>query len=254
MKSHPLHAIIVDDEKEARDGLQAIIDQYIDGVEVLGRAANVEEARPLINQTTPDIVFLDIIMPGGNSFQLLENINHYEFEIIFTTAYNDYAIRAIKFSALDYLLKPIDIEELQHAIQKARENLNKGVSSSTSSIEELQTNLDIASFGKVAIPTSDGLNIVQTQNIVYVEASGSYSRLHFSDSSESLLVSKRLGEFEELLQAKPFFRVNRSYLININCVAKYTRTDGGFVIMSDGAAIDVPSKTKNKLLATLGQL
>lgn len=248
-----LTALIVDDEKNAREGLSSMINQYIPDIKVVGQAASAQEASDIINTSPPDIIFLDIIMPGGNGFELLKEYSEHHFQVIFTTAYKDYAIQAIKFSALDYLLKPIDVGELQEAVQKARQNIQMGVSNSHSSFQELETNLTISSFGKVAIPTSEGLNIIQTQKILYIEASGSYSQIHFTDNSDSLLISKRLGEFEDLLKHQPFFRINRSYFININCIEKYVRGYGGYVVMSDGAAIDVPSKNKNKLLTALEQ-
>ncbi|MFT3933112.1 MAG: response regulator transcription factor [Chitinophagaceae bacterium] len=196
-------AIIIDDELRGRFALRQKIANYCPDVTLLGEAGNGEEGLRLIEQAQPEIVFLDIEMPGMNGFDMLQQLGHKQFHLIFTTAYNHYAIKAIRFAAFDYLLKPVDIEELRGAIQKIKQE--KEQPSTIDRLQALQHNLQHKqSLNKIAIPDKKGLHIFNVNDIIHIEAQSNYSIFHFVNGTK-LTVSKTLKEFEEMLPADSFF-------------------------------------------------
>jgi two-component system LytT family response regulator len=236
-------AVIVDDELDAIESIKLILAENIDFIEVVGTAQNVDDARRIIQTTDPNIVFLDIEMPGGSGFEVLEGLPERNFQVIFVTAYNQYAIKAFKYSAVDYILKPIDIDELVNAVCKIKSANNHNVEDK---INLLLENVKSSKPDKIALSTSESIEFVRIADIVQIHAEGSYSTLKLSDQSE-LLVSKNLGEFESLLEDHPFYRTHQSHLINLLHVRKITRL-GNEIVMEDGSVAFLSRRKKNQFL------
>ena len=219
-----IKAILVDDEKSARQTLTKLIEKYCTDVQIVGHAENVDEAERIILQSNPDIVFLDIEMPEKNGFELLELFKSPNFEVIFTTAYQDYALKAFRYAAIDYLQKPIDFRLLIQAIgrykQKAENRFQK------ERYELLMSNMHFNNkeMDKIAIPTSSGFKFTQVSDIVYCKANGVYSEIHLLDGTV-ISGSKSLKEIEELLPNELFFRCHKTYLINTNHCVEYNRAE-----------------------------
>jgi len=243
-------AIIIDDEKKCISLLEKMIRQSLPDVNILATATQSEEGIKLIRQHEPDLVFLDIEMPKKNGFEVLDATKDIPYEIIFTTAYNQYAIKAIRFSALDYLLKPVDADELTYAIQRYK---SKHVSDTRQQqIEMLFSNLKNLSqpFHKISVATLEGVIFINTSDILYCEATGSYTILYLGNG-EKLTTSRSLKDFEELLYEHSFFRIHHSYLININEMKRYIKGDGGSVIMSNNVELPVSKRKKEEFLKKL---
>ncbi|MBS1910840.1 MAG: response regulator transcription factor [Bacteroidetes bacterium] len=246
-----IEAIIIDDERIGRETLRSLLEQCCPSVHVAGMADSVASGREMIEKCSPDLVFLDIEMPFVNGFELLATLPEKTFEVVFTTAYDQYALRAIKAAALDYLLKPIDRDELIAAVAKAEQKLG-GKRTLSQNIEVLLANLRHASpeHSKIALPTDDGLILVQMSDIIRCEADGNYTRFHLV-RDEQILVSRTMKEFDTILGEKDFLRVHHSHLVNMAHVRKYLRGEGGFVIMSDSATIPVSRRRKDELIRRL---
>lgn len=248
-----MKAVIIDDEKHCREVLTTLIGKYCPDVEVAESFTNGAEALQLIEKINPDILFLDIEMPGMNGFEFIERCTLKNFEIIFTTAYNEYAIKAIKHSALDYLLKPIDKNELIEAVEKVKQqNAHK----TSSRVEQLLSSLNLKKEPKrFAVPTLEGLIMLNSEEILYCESDGPYCTFHFTTTTKPLLTSKTLKEAEEVLQGSgDFFRVHHSFLINLKFVQKYIRGEGGEVIMNNGKNIPVARSRKQDFLKVLEKI
>lgn len=247
MEVFVLKAIIVDDERKSRESLKVLINDFCKDVKVVGTAESVSEAIGLIEQYEPDMVFLDIQMNAETGFDLLKKMVQVNFEVIFTTAHSEYAIEAIKFSALDYLLKPIDIEELKNAVKKYK-NKRSG-NSISKKIENLIENFksNHSDSFKMALPTAEGLVFVNLTDITYLEADGSYTKV-YKNNGEVFMVTKNLKEYEGLLNNKNFFRIHNSYLINLNEVERYVKGEGGYVVMKNGKNLDVSKRKKQAFL------
>ncbi|MBK9106832.1 MAG: response regulator transcription factor [Saprospiraceae bacterium] len=242
-----IRAILIDDEPRSLKLLVNLIGEYCPQVKLLGIATKVEDAFLLIQNNLPDVIFLDIEMQRETGFDLLNRFSKIQFEIIFTTAFEHYALKAIKFSALDYLLKPIDIEELKLAVAKVEQNgqhqkMNKR-------LETFMQNMQLAKTDhyQLALPSSDGLNFIQIQDILYLKSDRQYT-IFYTKTGEKIVTSKNLGEYEDLLKDFNFFRVHHSSLINLNEAKKYLRGEGGSVIMSNGQEIEVSKRKKEKFL------
>lgn len=244
-----IKAIIIDDEHYACQALVALIKKHCPDVDVVAVCNNAKEAVKLVKQLKPQLVFLDIEMPYLNGFEVLEMLAPVEFDCIFTTSYDQYAIKAIRFSALDYLLKPVDPEELKAAIQKL---LNKRKPDLQQQMEILLSRLHQPQkqIARIALPTLDGLQIIPVDTIVYCTASSNYTSLCFKDN-QKLMVSRTLKEIEEMLEEENFLRVHNSSLVNLNEVTRYIRGEGGSLLMSNGATIDVSRSRKEMLLKKL---
>jgi two-component system, LytTR family, response regulator len=244
-----IKAILVDDEYKSRENLKMILEEYCADVAVTGQAGSVSEASELILTLKPDLVFLDIQMKMETGFDLLESLHHIDFDIIFVTAYAEYALKAIKFSAVDYVLKPVDISELQEAVEKVIKRRSKAQNLDKGKLEVLLSNLksDDSENYKIALPTANGLVFVKLKNILYLEAESNYTNFHFADGSK-IMVSRTLKEYEEMLANNGFFRIHKSYLINLNEIREYVRGDGGYVVMSNKMALDVSKRKKEPFL------
>lgn len=246
-----IKAIIIDDEKLVGDSIELIINEYFKDVQIIGKCTSFEEGIRLITQQKPDLLFLDIEMPFGTGFDLLERFTLIDFEVIFITAYSQYALKAIKYSALDYILKPIDINELRSAIKKVSEKKNQSLENKKFNI--LFENLKNKMPTKLAIPCSDGIDYININDIVMISADGRYSTVHVVDK-KPYFVTRNLGEFEELLAESQFFRIHNSYLINLDFVIKYSRKDGGIVEMLDSSKLPISRTKKNDFLDKMKEI
>lgn len=243
-----LKAIIIDDEARGRTALRQKLWDYCPEVSLVGEAENAEEGIQLIAAKDPNIVFLDIQMPRIDGFKMLERLPRKNFQVIFTTAYDQYALKAIKFSAFDYLLKPVDIEELKSAVSRIN---NLQVADTEKKLQLLKENLTAKkSFHKIAISTQQGLSFFEVNDIVYLEAVRNYTSIHFNNHSKRI-ASKTLKDFEELLPSTFFFRIHHSYIININFINKYIKGDGGQVELTNGVHLDVSRRKKEEFLRVI---
>lgn len=245
-----LKCVIVDDEHKSREILRILIEDFCENANVVAQCPTVADAIVAIEEHKPHVVFLDIQMQGETGFDLLEKIKKIDFEIIFTTAYSEYAIRAFKFSAIDYLLKPIDIEELKKSIEKVEKKVNVDFSVR---LEQLVQNLKGGTNHryKLALPSSEGLMFVKVEDIVYCEASSNYTNIYMTDGKKHM-VSRTLKEYEDLLAEQDFFRIHNSFLINLNAIKKYVRGEGGYVVMANDKSLDVSKRKKESFLARIG--
>jgi two-component system LytT family response regulator len=225
-----LKAIIIDDEERARNTLHTLLHTYCPNVQVLAMCANIPEGVMSINQKRPQLVFLDIEMPEYNGFELLSFFRDIDFQIIFVTAYNDYALKAFEVSAVDYLLKPVDIDKLKIAVEKAgkrQDSMNM-----QNKVDVLKDTFKNGQFNKIALPVSEGLLFIEVPDIVYLEAEGAYTNVWLKNGSK-ILVSKKMKFFEEILDARPnFFRSHRSFIVNINYLKKYSKNDSSLLLDS----------------------
>ena len=243
-----LNAIIVDDEPYCCEVLSTLLKRYCPEVEVVAVCSSGEEALKAIRRLQPQIVFLDIEMPQMNGFDMLERLPEINFHLVFTTSYDQYAIKAIRFSAIDYLLKPIDREELQRAVQKVSRQVQKPVAQQLEIL--LQKIHQPGAVNKVALPTMEGLQMVSVDNILRCESDSNYTIIFLKDK-QKLVVSRTLKEIEEMLEDYPFVRVHHSYLVNLNEINRYVKGEGGYLVMSDGTTIDVSRSKKEALLKKL---
>ncbi|SFZ90825.1 two-component system, LytT family, response regulator [Flaviramulus basaltis] len=239
-----LTSIIVEDEETSRDILKNYLKKYCPNVTVLGEAANVEEALVLIRNNDLDLVFLDVEMPYGNAFDLLDKVGDINFETIFVTAYNHYAIDALNAHASYYLMKPISIDELIKAVDYVTEIKTKE--------DALQDQVLIPKTnsvnGKITIPQLDGFEVLNTSDILYCKADDNYTEIYLNNHKKKL-VSKTLKHFEDILSGSSFARVHKSYLVNVNEVVKYIKGKGGSVVLSNGKEIMVSASKKSELLS-----
>jgi two-component system LytT family response regulator len=244
-----IKAIIVEDEQHCVDRLLYLISSYTNTLNIIAICNTVSEGVKATNELQPDLVFLDIEINNQTGFDYLKQITNINFEIIFTTAFENYAIKAIKFSAFDYLLKPIDEDDFKGTIKRLNEKLLQP--SISEQVEVLLHNLNSKEASKrITIPTAEGLIFLDIIDIIYCEADASYTHI-FTTSNSKLTVSKPLKHFENLLQNNDFFRIHSAHLVNLNHVKKYTKGKGGYVTMSNNDAIDVSTRRKNEFLNLL---
>lgn len=236
-----IKSIIVDDEKHGRENLSGILKQYCPEVMVLGEADSVESAIPLIKTYYPDLVFLDIEMPRATGFQLLEHFNDFNFEVIFVTAYDSYAIKAIRFSAADYILKPINYNELQSAVKKVAQRIQ--LKEENERVKQLYRNIHQPQNPRIGLPTADRIEFIEVDKIIRCQGEGNYTNFYFEENKH-LLVAKTLVEFEDLLQEYSFIRVHKTHLVNLKHVVAYVKTDGGTLQLSNGNYVPVSRRRK----------
>jgi two-component system, LytTR family, response regulator len=248
-----LRAIIVEDEFRSRQTLAGMLKLFCKNVEIVGEAENVKEGINLIQNEKPDVVFLDIQMPDGSGFKLLEEIGKINFDVIFTTAYDQFAIQAIKFSALDYLLKPIFQDDLVKAVKKAEESKEK--LDKQEQIDILLGNLKKSSDEphKIILSTAERINVVSVDDILRCESDNYYTFFYFTNGKR-LLISKTLKENEELLKNHHFIRPHKSHLVNTKYIKGFLKHEGGFIIMSDGTNVPVSRRKKESIIDTINHL
>jgi two-component system LytT family response regulator len=241
--------IIVDDEPYSCESLATLLERYCPDIKLLDICYSGADALKAIREQAPTLLFLDIEMPGMNGFEMLQQLPLINFSIIFTTSYDQYAIKAIRFSALDYLLKPVDREELQNAVQKAVHHMQYPV---PQQIEILLQKLNHPTIpvNKIAIPTMEGLRMIAINSIISCASNSNYTILSLKNK-EKITASKTLKEIEELLEDFSFLRVHHSFIVNINEVEKYIKGEGGYLLMSDKTTIDVSRSRKEILLKKL---
>lgn len=245
-----IKAIIVDDEKASRDALKGLLQRYCSNVEVVAEGENVAGGIEVIRLFTPDLVFLDVQMPDGSGFRLLEQLDEISFEVIFTTAFDQYAIKAIKYSALDYLLKPIIPDDLIKAIEKfkQRKTIGRVEESVRTLLENLQSKTQEPK--KIVLNTAEGMHIVLVDDIVRCMSDDCYTHFFFKDGKK-MLISKTLKDNEELLSSKDFIRPHKSHLINLKYVKSFVRNDGGYIVMIDDSQIPVSRRKREEILDIL---
>lgn len=248
----PLRALIVDDEPDARENLRMMLEEHCPEVQVVAQAGSAEQARALIAEHQPSALFLDIKMPGEDGFSLLRSIAHLEIPVIFTTAYDEYALQAFKENALDYLEKPIDPEELKRAVRKLA-RLGADPAAGAAQVSALQALMgDPASplSSRVAVPGRDGLVLIKHEDILYLEASDSYTTV-FTRDGRKTVSSKHIRVFETNLDPKKFFRVHKSYIINLEHLKGFSRGEGNMAVLDNGALIPVSRRRLPDFLAMI---
>ena len=242
-----IKAIIIDDEVHCIDTLSILLADYCPEVEVVDKCMSAKKGMEAIKKLNPELVFLDIEMPVMNGFEFLEQFTEIPFSVIFTTSYDQYAIKAIRFSALDYLLKPIDPKELITAVQKVQE---KKLHPSPEQFRMLMDQVHNRGnkFTRVAVPTSEGFELIPAEEIIYCEADDNYTHL-FLKNKRKIIACRTLKEVEEqLADFASFIRVHHSYMVNLNEVNKYVRGEGGYLVMSDNTTVNVSRSRKDALM------
>ena len=246
-----LKAVVIDDEIHARDTIKHLLKISTSDIAICAESDNVSDGIKVINEQNPDIVFLDVEIIGGTGFDILENLDNIDFITIFITAHNHYAIKAIKFAAFDYLLKPIDMQELKDTLARACETfkVNNG---NDNRFPELKKNL-LGKPDKIALPTENGFSFIKISDIQRCKAESNYTRF-FLHNKTTLLTSHTLLEYEKMLKEYNFIRVHNSHLVNMNHVSGYIKGKGGFVVMSDGAEVEVSVRKKEQFMENFTKL
>lgn len=245
-----INALIVDDEQDSRETLRNYVGKYCPQVTILGECANIIEARSAILKHQPDLVFLDIEMPHGNAFDLLEQWGEINFEIIFITAFSQYAVQAFNLSAAHYLLKPVDIEELEKAVATVEQLLSQKEKLSHANI--LLENMAAlhSQNRKLVLPLMEGFDVIRMSEILYCEAEDNFTRFYFTDGRKTL-ICRNLKFYETALNTFGFFRVHRSHLVNLEYIKRYKKGKGGSVILENEQEIMVANSKKNELMQRL---
>ncbi len=250
-----IRSVIVDDQDTNCQTLQKLIEKYTDGLEVVGVSNSVDDAFELINRVKPDLLFLDIEMAEKNGFELLQMFDDPDFLVVFTTAHADYAIKALKMFAFDYLLKPIGISELKGCIQRIEimqhdQSSKLEIKNRVNMLKEAHSSNDQNGLKKIALPSKEGIEFIEISSIIHCEADRSYSTF-FIEGDRRIVVSKPLKEFEDLLTEYGFFRVHKSNIANLKRVKKYVRGKGGYLIMEDDSHVPVSVRKRESLLKVM---
>ncbi|RDY60202.1 LytR/AlgR family response regulator transcription factor [Flagellimonas nanhaiensis] len=245
-----LNAIIVDDEQHCIDRLTELLQRHKDSIKIISNCKTIEEAEQQIKVTQPDVVFLDVHLNNATGFDLLSLLPKMDFEVVFTTSYDTYALKAFKFSALDYLLKPIASEDLENAVQKIVHN--RSLKETSQKIDVLFHNFKdgIVQPKRMAIPTVEGFTMIEINNIVRFQSDANYTHVH-TVTNKKVTAAKTLKYFEEILGSHNFFRIHKSHLINLSFVDNYIKGKGGYVTLLDGSKIEVAVRRKEELLKRL---
>lgn len=244
-----LNAVIIEDEQKARRILQTLLEEHCPDVKVLDAVEDVPHGVKAIMKHKPDLVFLDVELPGFSGFELTDFIDDIQFEIIFTTAYSQYALRAFEMSAIDYLLKPIQIDQLKAAVEKAKKR--KGHFDGDK-FTVLKDNLAPQGTKRIALPIAEGYLFVEQSEIVYLEADNTYTTIYFTNGNK-VVVSRSLGEFVDLIASPDFYKPHRSYYINLNHIRQYSKQDGGSLIMDNGHTVYIARDKKAEFLSYMQQ-
>ncbi|HTL82367.1 MAG TPA: LytTR family DNA-binding domain-containing protein [Bacteroidia bacterium] len=247
-----IRAILVDDEPKSREVLKTLLGRFCPQVEVLGMAANVEEGKQLIKTIDPQIIFLDVEMPGGNGFKLLDDLEQRSSEVIFVTSYGHYAIPALRYSAIDYLLKPVEVDELVNAVNRAEEKINSG-NSGRETYKLLNANLQQPpSLQKLAIHGVNEIKFAPLKDIIRMQGDNNYTFI-FTSNGEKFHSSRTLKDYEDMLASqRNFIRIHKAHLVNAEHVYSFIKTEGGYVVMSDGSRVEVSRRKKQELMERLG--
>ncbi|MBV9961140.1 MAG: response regulator transcription factor [Parafilimonas sp.] len=241
-----MKTLIIEDEPKNIKILKHFIADYLPNLQIVGEASNVEKAQELYNGLTPDLMFLDIQLSNGTAFDFLDKIIPVSCAIVFITAYNDYAIKAFKYSAVDYLLKPVNINDLISAVKKAEQKI--AGEKINIQLQTLLENINNPLNNKIALPVEGKLIFIGVNDIMYCKAIG-VRTIIYDVLKHNYVTSKSIGEYEEILPNKSFFRIHNSYLVNINFIAKYVKGRGGFIEMHDGTNLEVAARRKDEFLS-----
>ena len=248
--SQQVNTVIVEDEKKSLLTLESLLNKYCPDIHIIGTAEYVKEGLEIIPRVRPELIFMDIAMPDGDAFDLLNQLNRIDFEIVFITAYNEFALKAFEFSALHYLLKPVnhtDLIETLNRYKRIRGNLRIN-----ERIQILNQSLN-KNYDKITLPTNDGLIIIETDKIIRIEASSNYCQFFMTDKS-SIVVSKPLSHFEKILEEMNFIRVHNTHIVNLMYVKKYNKGRGGSIVLKDGSQVSVSASRKKDFLDQLNQV
>jgi len=242
--------IIIEDEEKSVHLLQELISDLAHDLTVCGTASHTESAIQLIETSAPDLVFLDVCIGDGTGFDVLQHLTNRNFEVVFITAYDHYALEAFRFSAIDYLLKPIGMDEFEEAVEKARKRLSAG--KNYNKIEALLHNVlqQVEQCKKINIPTLNGYEFIELHNIVWCRSEGSYTIFHLTNNSK-ITSSRNLGYYEDLLTRSNFCRIHHSVVINLQLIKSYIKGKGGYVIMTDGTELEISQRRKSDFLGRL---
>lgn len=247
-----MKVIIVDDEISSSQVLEKLIGDNLPDLDIVAVSNSASDAVLKLNTIPADLVFMDIELPGMTGFDILEKVPGINFDIIFTTAHSQFGIRAIQFSAIDYLLKPINIDELKEAVERVRvHKLNKVPFDKLKILlENMQNYSNNSPFNRIALPTSDGVKLLHAEDIIHCASSSNYTTIHLKNKTK-LMVSKTLKDIENVLNSNVFCRIHNSHLVNINCIAEVDRGDVNTVVMSDQTKIEVSRRKKDELFKLL---
>ncbi len=247
-----IRAIIIDDEENNRESLRHLIKTYTPHVEIIAFCGSAQAAREAISEHNPNLLFLDIKMPQESGFELLDSLESINFEVIFTTAYDEYGVRAVKASALDYLLKPIEVTELIQAVQKAKVIIDQKLSNTR--MQHLIQNMKDSNHNKtIALSLSDRIEFVEIKSIIRCEADNNYTTFYLKNNLK-YIVSKTLKEFDELLIPSGFLRVHQSHLINLSEVKSFIKSDGGYILMRDDSQVAISRQRRESVLKILTKI
>ncbi len=243
-----LNAVLIDDEVDARTSLRALVDKFCPDIEIIGEANGFKTGVQLIRKKQPQLVFLDIKMQDGTGFQLLDQFPKPDFRVVFVTAFDDFALKAFKYNALHYLLKPIDPDEFEKTLKTVCQFIVKDLyhHQLTSLLESARNN----KFDKLALPTSEGLVFINLEEIIYLQSEGNYT-FFFTVPGERIMVSKTIKNYEQILSADTFYRIHQSYILNVKFVKKYLKEDGGLVLLDSGEKLPLSRRKKEGLLNML---
>ncbi len=244
-----LRVIIADDEQTSRDLIERYVEKYCTDLDVISKAVDAKDAIAQIKKFKPDLVFLDVEMPFGNAFDVLEQTEELDYQTIFITAYSDYAIKALNYSAAYYILKPISIDELVTAVEKVQAMAQED--NFTELKKVLQSNLASDSIERIVLPNQSGFEIIDANQIIRIAGNGNYSDIYLADGKKKT-ISKTLKFFEKLEENKNIIRVHKSHIVNTNYIAAYKKGRGGILVMSDDSEVEVSARLKATLLAVLG--
>ena len=247
-----INSILIDDEQDGIEELQESIAKYCHEINILGAFTNPTEGLHAIRKLNPDLLFLDVQMPGMSGFELLERLSPVNFEVIFVSAFDRYAIKAIRFSALDYLLKPIDIDELMRAVARVKDRKERNSYSIQSALHNNER-LRSGVIEQLAVPSADGIEFFEVKDIIFCKADGCYTTIYLK-GKQPKIVTRVLKDFEDFLSESGFSRVHNSFLINLRHVKRYVRGEGGYVIMTDDHQVDISRRRKDEFLSMLNRL
>ncbi len=244
-----IRTVLIDDEKSSLIILQKLLEKHVPEVEVVATAQSVAEGIKVINETKPDLVFLDISMPDGDGFEVLEKVTYKDFGVIFVTAYDQYAIKAFEFAALHYILKPVRPEDLIEAVNRFKETRGENFEEK---LKLLTQSIGQQKPSKLILPTSSGMHIIDLDDIIRCESSNNYTTFYLKDGKK-IIVSKSIQTYERLLKDSHFCRVHNKHIVNLKYIKKYVRGRGGYVVLANGEQIDVSEGRKKQFLDKLAQ-
>jgi two-component system LytT family response regulator len=245
-----LRAIIIDDESNNREKLRNSVTKHCSEVQIVGEADGVRTGISAIRQLLPDLIFLDIKMDDGSGFDLLNRFDSIEFKVIFVTAYEEYAVRAFRMSAVDYLLKPVDPEELVEAVKRAREQIELNIKSQ---LDALKNNLHTEQSKKIVLKEADNIHLINIEDIIHCKSDSNYTIFYFP-GNKRIMVSRQLKDYEDMLDAFGFFRAHKSHLVNLEQIVRFEKADGGFLVMSDDSRVPVASRKRERLMELFERL